>query len=115
MTVELPEEMIGEMCREQAKLDGDLWTSPPDGLSDDKVNVWDIITDMDLVNAKVAHNDDVVYCEYDGGSITFTGRRVNRGDRWNPPAYEEIIKDVIVFINWDLDPTNQPEVIFEYH
>jgi len=109
MTVELPEDKLGEMLREQAKLDGQVDVLAPEGAEVDK---WDIIGNAEL---------DTV--EYDGDNYdhlighfkteTRIQEKVARATHWQPAEYKNHYCETWVSIWWDMDPESSPEVHIE--
>lgn len=105
-TTELPTDALADHVRKQCLLDADIRVLAPEGVD---VDQYSILKEADVEDVEYADGGLHVWMEGE----THVEEKVASSTRWQPAEYKNYYPDVLVGIEWSLDPEDQPVVTME--
>lgn len=93
----IPDTVLAEMARKQARLDSEIRVLAPDGIDVDK---WDAIQDATL--DKVAYEDGDLHVWLK--TTTLVQEQLASATHWEPAEYRNHDCETHVSIMWSMDP-----------
>ena len=108
----VPDSVLGELARETAQMDCEMYVGTPDGVDVDKSAKWDLLQEADLDTTEWV--DDGGLCVYLNNTYAHEYQKY-AATRIDPPAYETVELNVEISISWSMDVADNPVVHMEIY
>lgn len=100
---------MGELCREQAKMDGDVNLMGREKVVD-QIDEWDVVDEARLKDVEYADGDVHAWFEYE---TTVRGHKTHARTRTDPACYERWNVLCEMSITWSMEAEDAPHVDIE--